>query len=184
MWADDDGDLALFPIMGNAEEEAATTQRNYCAACERPASVCICRYLPSPPVASAIHTVILMHPKESERACCTAPLVARSLENCDLLLGRELGDFKGKCAILDAAIASPEATAVLFPGPDAFDLSDVGGGDDAMGPPLPRVRYLIVFDGTWRYAREMFERNRRHLQGATQVFFSKPFGRGNGGRSE
>lgn len=39
---------------------------------------------------------------------------------------------------------------------------------------LPPCQYLIVFDGTWRYAREMFEKNRPHLQGCTQVRLRTP----------
>jgi len=51
-------------------------------------------------------------------------------------------------------------------------------------PPLPQLKFLLVVDGTWQFAREMFERNCPHLQGCTQVQFSRPFGLGTAGRSE
>jgi len=46
-----------------------------------------------------------------------------------------------------------------------------------------RVRYLIVFDGTWRFAREMFVKARKLLALARvrQVHFSRPFACGGSG---
>jgi hypothetical protein len=89
---------------------------------------------------------------------------------------------------------------VLFPGDGAFDLSNLASRAEkpleskksaeksfencaitaptAVAPPLPKARYLVVFDGTWRFAREMFDRNRSMLRGATQVLSTHSQGDG------
>ena len=174
------------------------TARMLCKACDRPARTCLCPYLPAPRVPNALHVIVLMHPKELERKITTVKLAALSLASCDVLVGRELDPFlrPGACPALSEALGEGHAgsgrTCVLFPGEDAFDLSAVASaptvGDRAGGalhcPPLPNARFLLVFDGTWRFAREMFVKNRHHLQGVTQVAFSRPFGMGAAGLSE
>ena len=172
-------------------------QRSVCSACDRPSKTCLCPFLPRPRVANRrIHVIVLMHPKELERKITTVKLAALSLENCDVLVGRQLDAFlaNGRCPALDEALnknlAGEGVTCVLFPGEGAFDLSTAANQSQVNNnlavrePPLPSARFLLVFDGTWRFAREMFVKNRHHLQGTTQVQFSRPFGMGLLGLSE
>lgn len=177
---------------------APETARAICKACDRPARTCICPYLPKPRVPNELHVIVLMHPKELERKITTVKLAALSLAKCDVLVGRELDPFlrPGACPALAEALGEGHEgtgrTCVLFPGEGAFDMSAVAppsaAGDAREAtprpPPLPRARFLLVFDGTWRFAREMFVKNRHHLQGVTQVQFSRPFGMGAAGLSE
>jgi DTW domain-containing protein YfiP len=177
---------------------APETARAICKACDRPARTCICPFLPKPRVPNELHVIVLMHPKELERKITTVKLAALSLAKCDVLVGRELDPFlrPGACPALAEALGEGHEgtgrTCVLFPGEGAFDMSAVAppsaAGDSREATPrprpLPRARFLLVFDGTWRFAREMFVKNRHHLQGVTQVQFSRPFGMGAAGLSE
>jgi DTW domain-containing protein YfiP len=131
-----------------AEREAAPVPwepRVRCAACERPASVCLCSELV--PVRTDTRVVILQHPRESGVPIGTARLAELALSNSE----RHVGVDFSSSARLAEVLADRQAPAVLlYPGPEARDLAE--------NPPEGPVT-LVVIDGTWWQAKKLFKKN-------------------------
>ncbi|KAK4404862.1 hypothetical protein Sango_0854800 [Sesamum angolense] len=129
--------------------------------CGRPINVCLCHTLPSTPLPTAAKIVILHHPHERRHKLATVPLLSRCLLNCEIIIGRKLkyGQSKLLDSLHDQACENPNLplgrALYLFPGPNALPFAEVNrfcsshdgvGVDDLV---------LIVFDGTWKHAKEM-----------------------------
>ncbi|XP_026426023.1 DTW domain-containing protein 2-like [Papaver somniferum] len=140
--------------------------------CDRPANVCLCKELPGKPFLTYTKIIILHHPHEVHHKLATVPILTKSLQNCEILIGRRLRS--GRSPILDslheASVrdpALPHKAIYLFPGTDsspAIDLNDwvgstIGGG----GLDGAEIRALIVFDGTWKHAKEMVKSSLPYL---------------------
>ncbi|KAJ7547866.1 hypothetical protein O6H91_08G107400 [Diphasiastrum complanatum] len=115
--------------------------RPYCGSCSRPTSVCLCSVLPSQPFHTLFTAaVILQHPHEVRHPLATVPILAKSMQNCEVIVGRR---FKpGASAHLDSLARSFVSVAadnpthheeigvkgrnqhalLLFPGSEAVDL--------------------------------------------------------------
>lgn len=117
--------------------------------CGRPVSVCVCAHLPPQPIPTSTTIIVLHHPHAlSRNPLSTLPLLSRSLQRCHALPGRRLR--LGSHSLLDSLYrdATDRPSAVfLFPGGRDLSLFAAEAG------PLPSV--LVVFDGTWRQAKEM-----------------------------
>ncbi|XP_042408540.1 tRNA-uridine aminocarboxypropyltransferase 2-like isoform X1 [Zingiber officinale] len=117
--------------------------------CGRPVSVCVCAHLPAQPIPTSTTIIVLHHPHALRRnPLSTLPLLSRSLLRCDALPGRRLR--LGSHSLLDSLYrnATDRPSAVfLLPGGRDLSLFATESG------PLPSV--LVVFDGTWRQAKEM-----------------------------
>jgi DTW domain-containing protein YfiP len=90
---------------------------------------------------------MLMHPLEIKRKIRTGHLCQNILNKVEIIVNRKLKKHVGSNAPLDAALADPESTVILFPANDAVDLSDVAGARERGELPAT-VKHLIVFDGT------------------------------------
>ncbi|KAF6158528.1 hypothetical protein GIB67_040042 [Kingdonia uniflora] len=119
--------------------------------CDRPANVCLCKELPSSPLLTSTQIVILHHPHELRHKLATVPILAKCITNCETLIGRRLRS--GKSPLLDSLYSEavndslrPRRAIFLFPGTDSVNLDEIEIKD-------PLV--LIVFDGTWKHAKEM-----------------------------
>lgn len=128
-----------------------------CAACERPARVCLCSRIPD--IHTRTRVVILQHPRESTVPIGTARLAELSLRSVE----RHVGVTFASSRDVQAALADTAAPAVLlFPGEGSRDLQ--------REPPSGPLT-LIVIDGTWWQAEKILKRNpelgrlpRYHLQ--------------------
>ncbi|XP_009395258.2 tRNA-uridine aminocarboxypropyltransferase A [Musa acuminata AAA Group] len=118
--------------------------------CGRPASVCVCAHLPPQPLHTSTTVVVLHHPHELRRnPLATLPLLARCLRRCHTVPGRRLR--LGSHPLLDSLYHGHrgDAPSAVFLFPGGRDLGLLA--TDAAGPPS----VLVVFDGTWRQAKEM-----------------------------
>jgi DTW domain-containing protein YfiP len=93
--------------------------------------------------------VILQHPRETSVAIGTARLAHLGLINSELHVGVDFGER----AILDQLVAARDRTALLFPSPEARELSSLA--------PDERPETLVVVDGTWSLAAKLIRRNPR-----------------------
>ncbi|KAL8493981.1 hypothetical protein ACS0TY_024962 [Phlomoides rotata] len=138
-------------------------RRTCTAGCGRPMTVCLCHTLPLTPLPTATKIVILHHPHERRHKLATVPLLSKCLLNCEIIVGRKLkhGQSELLDSLHDQASENPNSTLdrafYLFPGPEALPLVEVNqtysclddAGRDGDGV------VLIVFDGTWKHAKEM-----------------------------
>ncbi|XP_051138669.1 uncharacterized protein LOC127256601 [Andrographis paniculata] len=138
-------------------------RRTICSAgCGRPINVCLCHALPSSPLATATKVVILHHPHESKHKLATVPLLSKCLQNCEIVVGRKLkyGQSKLLDSLHDHACENRNSplnrVVYLFPGPDALPVAEVvNQGNNSLGDTAMSGIILIVFDGTWKHAKEM-----------------------------
>jgi DTW domain-containing protein len=125
-----------------------------CAACLRPQSSCICRWIA--PVASAAEVLILQHPMEVANAKNSARLLHLCLPRSRLEVGEAFEPER-----LDAMLAGAHRALLLYPETP---------GDASMGiapaPPFdpawagePSALRLVVLDATWRKSRKMLYLN-------------------------
>jgi DTW domain-containing protein YfiP len=128
-------------------------RRAHCAACLRPQSACICRWVA--PLASRLELLILQHPLEVSNAKNSARLLHLCMQGSVLAPGETFA-----AGALDALLyAGARQPVLLYPTTPL---------DAAMGvapPPAPsllaspeRLR-LVVLDATWRKSRKMLYLN-------------------------
>jgi DTW domain-containing protein YfiP len=120
-----------------------------CAACLRPASACICRWIA--PVDAAVELLILQHPLEVANAKGSARLLHLSLPGSRLLVG-EAFDPQVLSGLLAAGGRRP---LLLYPATPGMACA---APDPAMLRPPAALR-LVVLDGTWRKSRKMLHLN-------------------------
>lgn len=138
-----------------------------CYRCNWPARLCWCRTITPLPVRTKF--VFLMHPHEQKRVRTnTGRLTHLSLRDSELHVGIRFDEHPA----VRALIADPNNFPVLlYPGPDAFDLSK---GKNPENPfPAPAGRRLVVFllDTTWNLARTM-TRDNPGLRSLPRIMFS------------
>ncbi|MSR39083.1 MAG: DTW domain-containing protein [Planctomycetes bacterium] len=120
------------------------TPRQRCYRCMRPQMMCLCASLPCVPTRTRVE--ILQHPRERTHPFNTARLAALSMPNARLTV--TYGDYHGN---LLTPIDVPLDTAVLYPHKSAVDLAEL--------PVAARPSTLIVLDGTWAQARQLYRLN-------------------------
>ncbi|GER52512.1 DTW domain-containing protein [Striga asiatica] len=132
-------------------------RRSTCATgCGRPTSVCLCQTLPPAPLPTATKIVILHHPHERRHKLATVPVLPKCLINCEIIIGRKLkyGQSKLLDSLYDRVCESPKSPLArafyLFPGPNAMPLTEISHTNADKDNLV-----LIVFDGTWKHAKEM-----------------------------
>lgn len=130
----------------------APAKRPHCAACLRPQSTCVCRWVT--PTRPKTEVLILQHPMEVTQAKGSARLLQLSLQGSRMLTGEVFG------AALDAALQGPHCNLLLYP-------EERGDAGPASPPFLPETTWqerphplrLVVLDGTWRKSRKMLALN-------------------------
>lgn len=113
--------------------------------------------------------LILQHPHEARRKNRSVPLVQLALKDddssCIAAVGRRLGD-QVDAKMMDIINNEQEPLLLLYPGPNAVSLQDamkqlkerLSGDDKVNGDSLRKVNVLVL-DGTWKYAKEMNQKN-------------------------
>lgn len=128
--------------------------------CERPVNVCLCDTIPRNPIPTLTKIVILHHPHEQRHKLATVPVLKKCLENCEVIVGRKLryGDSKLLDSLHDFALENPSLPCraiYLFPGKDALSLAESKLPKSSVGDSNMNSCVLVVFDGTWKHAKEM-----------------------------
>ncbi|XP_022104663.1 DTW domain-containing protein 2-like [Acanthaster planci] len=152
--ADDDSCTKQILTDMTATPPDPPSKRRMCGRCGRPAKVCLCPHFPEKPLDISTCVYVIQHPNEESRSLRTVPILMNCLQQgkCHVIRGRRFSEIGHP--VLTAVCRDPK-TLVLFPGPEAIDISQV--------PPLPpdsQSGYnLIVIDGTWNQARSMYKSN-------------------------
>ncbi|XP_056158764.1 tRNA-uridine aminocarboxypropyltransferase A [Syzygium oleosum] len=137
--------------------------RRVCPGCDRPARVCLCRVIPSPPIRTAARVVVLHHPHESRHKLSTVPVLSRCLLNSTVLLHRKLRP--GLSPLLDRFPPSiylfPPSTSSSSSSP-SLTLSQLRASD-LLRRAEPEGLVVIAFDATWKHAREMLSASEEYL---------------------
>ncbi|KAK9048552.1 hypothetical protein SSX86_032483 [Deinandra increscens subsp. villosa] len=139
----------------DGDNELNTRRRRVCNACERPANVCLCDSIPAEALSTSTRIVILQHPHEQRHPLATVPVLNKCLRNCQTLIGRRLR--RGDLPLLDSLhdAASDQHAAFLFPGTDSTPSMEINQWKSSLGDADMNKLVLIVFDGTWKHAKEM-----------------------------
>ncbi|KAL0965319.1 hypothetical protein UPYG_G00279730 [Umbra pygmaea] len=135
-------------------------RRPTCLRCCRPQKVCLCPFLPVHPLEISTCLYIVQHPAEESRALRTVPLLAACLSpgKCKVLVGRRFSEERNPDL---AAVCGDSRTLILYPGPDAQNLEDlIQNRDKTLDQDVMAVGHnVIIIDGTWSQAKDMFLRN-------------------------
>ena len=142
-------------IHPSAGDNPAPVKRPVCAQCERPCRVCWCDALPRPHINITTQIVILQHPDECRRAIRTARMLELGLSPgiCEVFRGRK---FPAKEDSRLKTLLAADSTYILFPGPEALQLTEE---TVASGSLQAEVKTVILLDGTWDQAKKMFVRS-------------------------
>ncbi|KAK0573007.1 hypothetical protein LWI29_001770 [Acer saccharum] len=119
----------------STSQEQQQRRRQICGQCERPIPVCLCHVIPTTPIKTSTHILIVHHPLESQHKLNTARLLSKTLHHVTTHLSRKL-----LRSHLTHTHQSPSSTTIyLFPpspGSPAVGLSELkeslnsnGGGD-------------------------------------------------------
>ena len=145
-----------------------------CGHCWRPSKACLCQYLPTEPLPIHSSVVVLQHPAESKRRLQTARLAGLvvggqgAAGGFHLISCRRIKREEHSSLLPEGFWASVDRgrVLVLFPGAAAVPIAtvvenltcrqgvDEGGGHDSVQV-ADRI-VLIVIDGTWKQAKEMW----------------------------
>ncbi|XP_058963546.2 tRNA-uridine aminocarboxypropyltransferase 2-like [Pocillopora verrucosa] len=127
-------------------------KRDMCSRCKRPLAVCLCAHFPSHflQISTTIH--VLQHPREESRLLTTVPLLEACLSPDKIVIRRGRRFHKNDWPDLHELLDKP-TTLLLYPGPTAENIKTLGE------PPLGENYDIIVLDGTWRQAKDIFHNN-------------------------
>lgn len=127
-------------------------KRDMCVRCKRPLSVCLCAHFPRKflQISSTVH--VLQHPREESRLLTTVPLLEVCLPPEKLVIRRGRRFYENNWPDLHKLLNKP-TTLLLYPGPTAENIK-------TLEKPPPGQHYdIIVLDGTWRQAKDIFTNN-------------------------
>uniref|UniRef100_A0A8C5PBK8 tRNA-uridine aminocarboxypropyltransferase n=1 Tax=Leptobrachium leishanense TaxID=445787 RepID=A0A8C5PBK8_9ANUR len=154
-----DADIILFFIIFRIE--AATLKGPFKVRTEaelvghlfrRPQKVCLCPFLPEQPLPVSTCLYIVQHPAEESRVLRTVPLLVACLaeDKCKVLIGRRFGEERYPDL---ASVCKNPSTFILYPGAEASNLEDLPRTD------VQHPCSLIIIDGTWSQAKDIFYKN-------------------------
>ncbi|KFK37017.1 hypothetical protein AALP_AA4G201400 [Arabis alpina] len=147
-------------------------RRRICNRCDRPNPICLCHVLPSDLLPTNTEIIILHHPLESRHKLNTTPLLIKSLNNITRIPSRRLRRHH-------ISAASPPPTIYLFPSSPSspaitiseFKSLNLKNQQISILNSNPSPLRLIVFDATWKHAKEMVRASEEVLRevGAVRV---------------
>jgi len=140
-------------------DEATVTPRHVrpcCPGCFRPQHTCVCSALPADaPLATATRVVVLVHPKEAQRALGTAPLLRLCLQNLIVKVADRFPEPDVDPQLHEAVHADGHRCMLVCPGPDAEVLRP----EREPAAATAGLRTLIFIDGRWPQAKTMVNRS-------------------------
>jgi DTW domain-containing protein YfiP len=116
--------------------------REVCVACGKARVTCVCEHIT--PVHNRTEIVVLQHPRERGHAIGTARFVELGLARSRVVIAGSEGGLR-------SALDLPADAAVLYPSPEAEDLSTLA--------PEQMPKTLLVIDGTWAHAHTVVREN-------------------------
>lgn len=126
-------------------------RENYCYQCIRLKRNCLCALIH--PFKTAVHFVILMHPKEAHKEKIgTGRLTKLSLINSQMITGVDFSDDPK----VNALIADDKNVCwLLYPGKKALNISE--GQVEPLKNEMDQGKRLVLFilDGTWPCSKKM-----------------------------
>ncbi|MEW6058086.1 MAG: tRNA-uridine aminocarboxypropyltransferase [Bdellovibrionota bacterium] len=150
------------------QAQAFKKMRLACLSCRKTLSTCFCSRVK--PFESAVRFVILMHPKESRKRVGTGRLTHLCITNSALFEGV---DFTNHAAVNGILSEEQSFPVVLYPGPQALDISTEGAIKAEGFVPLGKQLVVFVIDGSWFCAKKMI-RLSKNLGKLPQIKFLPP----------
>lgn len=131
--------------------------REFCWTCHRSIAACFCSL--TQPFESAIDIALIVHPYEAKATIGTAWILRRSISNMKWFRSKG-DDLDDNPSFLETLNAKNRIPFLLFPGSNAFNLSN--GSTEAWQALAPSTHrpLLIVVDGTWTQAKAMVRKSR------------------------
>lgn len=120
--------------------------RKVCKQCHKPIKACICDFVT--PIENDIEVLVLQHPKEVGHAKGSLGILARSLMQCQVIVGEAFEDDP----ILAKAIDRHENIVLLYPSEGARPLN-ARQIDKDCAP----ITCIILIDATWKKAYKVFQ---------------------------
>ncbi|KAL2923586.1 DTW domain-containing protein 2 [Bienertia sinuspersici] len=128
------------------------------------------------------------HPHEQRQKLATVPLLKKCLDSCEIIVGRKLR--LGSSLILDSLyhgrndsneFAPFRHALVLFPGAESMPSIEINEWKSSSNSVCIDGCILIVFDGTWKHAKEMVYASLPFLSNfATCIYFDCDYEVGGG----
>lgn len=147
---DDDAEAGYIEDLIIDREESG---RSLCAHCDRPARVCLCSAVPADaPLSTFTCIAVLQHPKETQRACGTVPLLRLCLKDLHIIVGGRMPAPEESTEVNDL-LSGGRRCVLVCPGPGAVPLGRLA--EECGGQPLT----LIFLDGRWSQVPMMLERS-------------------------
>ncbi|WOG84261.1 hypothetical protein DCAR_0103443 [Daucus carota subsp. sativus] len=146
------------------ENVGGNTRRRICTTgCDRPINVCLCDKIPRDKIGTITKIIIIQHPHERRHKLATVPVLAKCLDNCEIVFGRRLR--RTVSPFLDSlcadAVAHPQnarRVVFLFPGTETMPSLDIDEWKSLHGDAnVMSNLVLIAFDATWKHAKEMVQ---------------------------
>ena len=184
------------------ERMSSVFARDTCANCRRPVSICLCDALPSSKINLDTKLLILQHPTEFKRkTISTVPLIPLVLEQVQIKVGYQFEDNWDQLDWIKEALEQRTKPLLLFPGPDAIDLTDLiqmqtqmqGNDDNNRSNHINNddminhindensnhkndnnSQLLILLDGTWSQAKRMARESPSLVKMCQKVQFTSP----------
>ena len=118
------------------------SKRAICEHCERPQKTCLCSVMID--IEAPLNVLILQDKKEAQHALSSAPLIEKSISNCQ----RVVGEVFDPLALLGKDWQ--QTSVLLFPSESAQTASPASCID---------MKTLIVLDGTWKKVARLMHLN-------------------------
>jgi len=115
--------------------------REMCYRCHKARVTCVCELIQA--VANKTGILILQHAKERFHSIGTVRFARLGLKNVEVQVR-----WSNDLMRLNKPLNPPPNTGLLYPSPTALDLAD----------PENRPEHLIILDGTWRQARNLYHK--------------------------
>ncbi|MBA0558242.1 hypothetical protein Golob_015270 [Gossypium lobatum] len=146
------------PTASKSPPSSPPQRRQICSHCDRPLPVCLCYALPATPLPTKTKILIIRHPHESRHKLNTTPLISKTLLNATTVSSRRLLPHH-------LPNQSPPAIYLFPPSPTApaVTLSQLKSSNLLNYETTPLL--LIVFDATWKHAKEMVSASEGVLKG-------------------
>ena len=139
-----------------AEPEPA--RRPICSNCSRPNPVCLCETLPAQPIPTKAQIVIIQHPHEAQHKLSTVPILTKCLLNSTTIVTRRL-----RPGLSPDLLDQYPSAIYLFPPSPSSPAVTLSHHSQNQNQNQNQNAVVIVFDATWKHAREMVKASEGYL---------------------